>query len=157
LEEQGYEVVSLDIEPAYHKGLIANADDSLPSKDRSFDLIWCSEVLEHLGDPEAAIREFERVLKEGGLMLLATPNSYFWLYRLLSILGFTPPRIQNPDHKQFFHLRDIRALFPHGQILGFFPYVGIKCTIRRGIGCLSPTFIICCQRLTSGSREDDRR
>lgn len=39
-----------------------------------FDKIICSEVLEHIPDYEAAIREMARVLKPGGKLVITTPN-----------------------------------------------------------------------------------
>lgn len=38
----------------------------LPFDDSSFDAIWCERVLMYLERPEAAVREFHRVLKRGG-------------------------------------------------------------------------------------------
>src|SRR5262249_40238835 len=46
----------------------------LPYKDRTFDLVTCTEVLEHLEDYRYTIREGFRVLKPRGLLVLTTPN-----------------------------------------------------------------------------------
>ena len=48
-------------------------DDELPAADASFDLIWCSEVLEHLLDTAAVLSEARRVLRTGGIFLATTP------------------------------------------------------------------------------------
>tara|TARA_B100000401_G_scaffold438443_1_gene387185 strand:+ start:5060 stop:5893 length:834 start_codon:yes stop_codon:yes gene_type:complete len=50
--------------------------------DNSFDIIICSEVLEHIENYEAASKELYRVLKPGGTMLFSMPNkiSAFWQY-----------------------------------------------------------------------------
>jgi SAM-dependent methyltransferase len=45
----------------------------LPFADETFDAILCTEVLEHLPDPEAAIAEFARVLRPDGLLLVTVP------------------------------------------------------------------------------------
>jgi 2-polyprenyl-3-methyl-5-hydroxy-6-metoxy-1,4-benzoquinol methylase len=42
----------------------------------SFDLVLCSEVIEHLQDPEAALRNIKLILKKNGLLILSTPNKY---------------------------------------------------------------------------------
>lgn len=46
---------------------------SIPVPDASFDVVLCSEVLEHVPDPLAAIREFSRVVRPGGALLLTSP------------------------------------------------------------------------------------
>ena len=46
---------------------------SIPVPDASFDVILCSEVLEHVPNPVAAIAEFSRVLRPGGTLLLTAP------------------------------------------------------------------------------------
>jgi len=46
---------------------------SVPEKDASFDVILCSEVLEHVPDPTKALDEFARLLKPGGKLILTVP------------------------------------------------------------------------------------
>lgn len=46
----------------------------LPFVDASFDLITCSEVLEHIRNPVRALTEMRRVLKPTGCLLLSTPS-----------------------------------------------------------------------------------
>jgi mannosylglycerate hydrolase len=45
--------------------------------DNSFDIIICTEVLEHLVYPESAMKEFHRILKPEGYLVLSSPN-YGW-------------------------------------------------------------------------------
>ena len=49
---------------------------SLPFSDDSFDLVVCSEVLEHLHDYKDAIKEINRVLKPGGQFLASVPAEF---------------------------------------------------------------------------------
>ena len=49
----------------------------LPYKNGTFDVIVCSEVLEHLPDDKKAINELERVLKPGGIILATVPHESF--------------------------------------------------------------------------------
>jgi len=46
---------------------------AIPQPDASFDVVLCTEVLEHVPDPYAAIREFARLLKSGGELILTAP------------------------------------------------------------------------------------
>jgi SAM-dependent methyltransferase len=49
--------------------------DRFPFGDASFDVVLCCEIIEHLTvDPLAALREIERVLQPGGVLILTTPN-----------------------------------------------------------------------------------
>jgi len=48
----------------------------LPFASESFDLVVSCETIEHLSDPQAALREMARVCRRGGLLYLTTPN-YF--------------------------------------------------------------------------------
>jgi SAM-dependent methyltransferase len=41
--------------------------------DRSFDVIFCSHVLEHVEDDRRAMREFHRTLRDGGWAILLVP------------------------------------------------------------------------------------
>jgi 2-polyprenyl-6-hydroxyphenyl methylase/3-demethylubiquinone-9 3-methyltransferase len=58
--------------------------ESLPFADASFDIVWCTDVLEHLSDLPAAIAQIARVLKPGGFFLYDTINRT-WLSRPLVI------------------------------------------------------------------------
>ncbi len=48
--------------------------EPLPYAGEEFDLVTCSEVLEHLENPRGVLREIHRVLKPGGLFIVTTPN-----------------------------------------------------------------------------------
>ncbi len=142
LRSRGYDVTSVDVEPLFPECLSVDANEPLPFPDESFDLVWCSEVIEHLHDPGAAVNELRRVTKRGGELVLTTPNSYAWLFRLAALFGLTPQRLQRKDHLQFFDLEAIRRLAPDAELYGYFPYALLKMTIRRGVGALSPTFVL---------------
>lgn len=47
--------------------------ECLPFGDNTFDVVMCSEVLEHLLHPETALREMRRVVKPTGTVVLSTP------------------------------------------------------------------------------------
>lgn len=142
LQGRGYEVTSIDVDKRFDEARVVNANETLPFADDSFDLVWCSEVIEHLEDPAASLAELQRVTKPGGELILTTPNSYALLFRFIALFGLTPKRIQRKDHLHFFAEADIRRLAPEAEVFGYFPYMWIKRTIRGAIGHLSPTFVM---------------
>ena len=46
----------------------------LPYRDGAFNVVIIKHIVEHLPDPEKAIREIGRVTEPGGILILATPN-----------------------------------------------------------------------------------
>lgn len=55
---------------------------SIPMEDESFDVVLCSEVLEHVPDPVRAVKELTRLLRPGGTLILTAPFA--------SIVHFAP-------------------------------------------------------------------
>lgn len=62
----------------------------------SFDYIFSSHCLEHLPEPEKNIREWYRLTKIGGHIVIIVPHKYLYERRE------TLPSRWNEDHKQFF-------------------------------------------------------
>ncbi|RLB88589.1 MAG: SAM-dependent methyltransferase [Deltaproteobacteria bacterium] len=57
----------------YGKLDIVSDINSIPEPDASFDAIMCIEVLEHLPDPVQTIKEFSRLLKPEGHLIITAP------------------------------------------------------------------------------------
>lgn len=144
LRSRGYEVVSIDVEKVFEDAQVIDANQPLPFEDNQFDLIWSSEVIEHLADPAQTLTELRRITKPGGEIILTTPNSYMWLFKAIALVGLTPERIQRDDHLHFFDVDDMEQLAPDAELFGYFPYLGPKRTLlhRKLIGLLSPTFVL---------------
>ncbi len=51
-----------------------NLDRDLPFDDQSFDYVTCLEGLEHIENPQQAIREFARLLRPDGHLIVSVPN-----------------------------------------------------------------------------------
>ncbi len=71
----GEGVTNVDLHP--YPGVTVVADiTALPFKEGSVSRIVCDNVLEHVKDPERAVREMHRVLSQGGLAYISTPFLY---------------------------------------------------------------------------------
>lgn len=71
-----------------------------------FDGVICTEVLEHIYEYEAVIRELRRVLKPGGRLILTFPNEMLWTFCRF-LLGRKPVKV--PDHVNSFNPRRMKA------------------------------------------------
>jgi 2-polyprenyl-3-methyl-5-hydroxy-6-metoxy-1,4-benzoquinol methylase len=72
--------------PADVTFLAANLDATLPLDDASVDTAAAIEVIEHLENPRAFMRELARVTKPGGWVAITTPNQLS-LLSLLCLIG----------------------------------------------------------------------
>src|SRR5437867_2852957 len=142
LQEKGYSVTGIDLHPQSPDVEKLDLNKPLPFPDNSFDLVWCSEVIEHVYYPEKLRDEFIRVTKPGGQIMLTTPNSVCFIYAIFLLFGKTHKDVQNKDHKHFFSLSHIKALFPNARITGYFPWLLVPFSIEWGIRLFSPTFVI---------------
>ncbi len=71
----------------------ADISDKIPSDDHHADMIICQEGIEHFSDQLKAFKEFNRVLKDKGKLLITTP-SYSSLSAKLSYLLFESETIK---------------------------------------------------------------
>ena len=69
-EPDASEYVGVDVEnPAAD---LEGSVEALPVDDASFDVVLCTQVLEHVGDQDLAVRELHRVTAPGGRVLAST-------------------------------------------------------------------------------------
>ncbi len=67
----------LDKVPDYHPDIVGDVHD-LPLEDNSVDAIICIALLEHVEEPQKAVREMYRVLKPGGYIFIYVPFLYYY-------------------------------------------------------------------------------
>lgn len=92
---------------------------SIPVPDASFDAVLCSEVFEHIPDPIAAIKEFSRILKPEGILLLTVPFcslTHFAPYHFVSGLN----RYWYEEHLPAMGI-EIKGISPNGN---WFEFIG---------------------------------
>ncbi|MEE8407804.1 MAG: methyltransferase domain-containing protein, partial [Acidimicrobiia bacterium] len=98
----------------------------------SVDAVTCSEVLEHVEDPDAVVAEISRVLRPGGLLVFSMPNRTV-LSRLVLIdlaQRFWPTRVLPADlhdWTRFIRPTEFRRLAQrHHLVVGDIQGVGIR-------------------------------
>ena len=105
-----HDVVAVDIDEAYFKlsGVTfkkADLNQPLPFDNGYFDYVVSVEGIEHLENPFLCIREFARVLRPGGSLIISTPN-------IMSIKSRT--RFFFYSYHDFFRFIDLSEGFRHG-------------------------------------------
>ena len=132
LVKKGYEVYGLDIQEeavrrAQQKGLKAQVYDisrKLPFTEAFFDCVLALDILEHIFDPMACLREVHRVLKPDGHVIVTLPLHFNLRERLRILLGKGIIDIRSLsldkagilkswtfDHIRFFTLAEAKEMF----------------------------------------------
>jgi SAM-dependent methyltransferase len=108
----GVEVAAAAVERArrHHPALefrLAEIGGELPLEDNAFDVVWASEVIEHVADTARWLSEARRVLRPRGRLLLTTPN-----HSRLRLLAEGIERYSEPlgDHLHLYVARSLRGL-----------------------------------------------
>jgi len=134
------ELFGLDLRPEvveYARTLVPSANvvvgdgQRLPYDDADFDLVVCSEVLEHVDDPSAVLAEIDRVGR--GVAVLSVPHEpFFWGANLvrgkyLRTWGNCPGHIHHWSKGGFARLLETR--YPDVTVEGSFPW--LIASVRR--------------------------
>lgn len=82
-------------------------DGALPFEDGTFELVWASEVIEHVGDTARWLSEVRRVLAPRGELRLTTPSHGRLRLLLGGIEAFSPPL---GDHLHLYSRRSLAAV-----------------------------------------------
>jgi SAM-dependent methyltransferase len=117
---------------AEHPGLdfrLAPIDGALPLEDGSFDLVWASEVIEHVADTARWLGEVRRVLVPGGRLLVTTPNHGRLLVAVHGLERYSEPL---GDHLHLYTRRSLRT------VLGEFDFHAIDVRAVGGVSLLRP-------------------
>lgn len=115
LDNLGFACIGVDVneqyvEAARKNGIEAFAmTDTLPFEDKSFDTVIIFEVLEHLRDPESALKEAKRVARKN--ILISVPDNT--AFDTLKRLSLTYEHMLEQDHINFFTKASLEELLSY--------------------------------------------
>jgi len=81
--------------------------------ERRFDYLVFSDVLEHVYDPFSVLREYLRLVKEGGRVVISVPNALVWTNRLSFLFGrfeYADTGVMDRTHMRWFTFRSAKRL-----------------------------------------------
>lgn len=81
--------------------IIKAPGEKLPFPDNSFDRILCTEVFEHVLEPEALLAEMKRTLAENGVISLSIPNEKLIIFTKKVLLNCGLRRILEPKESNW--------------------------------------------------------
>ncbi len=98
IEKAGNRVFSVDVALAALKNAKKKINNLVqispnakyPFRDKTFDVIFLGEVLEHILDTDSILIELKRILKDDGFLIVTTPNVASLPRRLLLLFGRNP-------------------------------------------------------------------
>jgi SAM-dependent methyltransferase len=110
-------------------GFMTGDAQSLPFRDGSYNVVVCSEVLEHLPDYRKAFDELVRVTKNSGYIIITVPNyiNMTRLYMPLDFPSYLTGRRPQPDDLNRFNIFVINRLFERKDL---------RVIVKRGVGLI---------------------
>ena len=105
-------------------------EEKLPFENDYFDAVTCLDVIEHVFEPRDLIREINRVLKRGGILIISTPNIRCW-HHLFSLIvkGRFPKTSDDTEHWDGGHLH----YFTYKDIELLLSEHGFEILVKRGV------------------------
>ncbi|MBR2118628.1 MAG: class I SAM-dependent methyltransferase [Pseudomonadota bacterium] len=127
------ETIGVDVDnavktnPALDRSIVITGSE-IPLPDNSVDLILSDFTFEHLGDPAAIARSFDRILKPGGWLCARTPNRFGYIALINRLLpdnaksrilhGAQPDRKEEDVFPALYRMNtfsDLRKVFPESR------------------------------------------
>src|SRR5688500_18538832 len=110
----GVKYQGIDITPEFASEavMIRDISEGIPFPDASYDFVFCIEVLEHAPNPFAAFGELNRVLRDGGVLIVSVPNPYHLKEIVWNLFG-------TPDRQGHIYSWTRQAMTKLGEMNGF--------------------------------------
>ncbi len=101
----------------------------LPFEDNCFDAVVSFQVIEHIEEDEALVKEIHRVLKPGGVLVLTTPNRTMSLTRNpWHVREYTPGELKALLNR-YFAKTDMQGVYGNEKVMDY--YEKNKASVRR--------------------------
>jgi len=106
LPQDDFRIVGTDLSPDlvtvarknYDEALVLDVTDSWPFEDASFDVVHAGAIMEHVPDWHAPPNQANRVLRDGGLLVISVPNLRYWKEVRRLLLGRQPHWLKAMQH-----------------------------------------------------------
>jgi SAM-dependent methyltransferase len=112
-------VVTIDFSPDKSPMTVGSCTE-LPFKAGSFDSVICTEVLEHVSEPETALAEIHRVLRPGGSFYITVPMYGSLHYEPFDFFRYTNHGLTHLLEKRGFKITELE---PFG---GLFSFISVR-------------------------------
>ena len=152
LAEKAFEVIGVDLNEhglnyanSHHKKpntrfLLADLQKPLPFDSEYFDMLASFETLEHVMDQENMIKEFYRVIKPNGLLIISTPDRDAFIGKKIPENIF---HIHELNKKEFLELLgryfQVREIYGQGKLIAMPPWKG---AMRAFINIFPRSFLL---------------
>lgn len=111
IKELGYQAKGLDFsQEAINKALangidanLCNLDEGIDGNSEEFDVVWAGDIIEHVFDPLGLLREIDRVLKKGGVIIMSIPSDVGLITRLKILFGVSHQTVTYQKHGFYKH------------------------------------------------------
>lgn len=105
---------------------------ALPFTRESFDLVICTEVLEHLSRADDAIGQVASVLKSGGIAHFTVPLASWYRLLLFKLLGAEPYFLSEEEHEREFSAVPVKRFTPVSSLISMIENHGFAIEEIRG-------------------------
>ena len=143
------EVITLDVSDRYgDTDIIADVQNMPEVPSDSFDVVVCTQVLEHLPAPEDALREMRRVLRHSGVLILSAPHLSMVHEAPNDFFRYTSYGLEELCERSGFQVKTIEAtgglivFVAHPLSVGLLTVFGSLPGLRWPVWALNYTFLV---------------